>query len=402
MAQKSKKHIREILASIRRADETFDLIRDGDRIALGISGGKDSIVLFYALSLYQKFANKNFTIIPIMLDLGFSTFDAKNYQNYFKSQGYELLVSDSRQVFQILEIQQERQNLAKLPCSICSRMKKAAINKEAKILNANKVAFAHHIDDALETLFMNMISGGRLASFAPKMHLSNVDITFIRPLIFVEETTIIKTQKELDLPVMKSGCPNDKKTRREDIKSLLNNIYKNTPEAKKNFQLMLTNYQSADLWFDKISIPLGQGLTVAPVTNQKQTTEMLKIRFEVFVIEQKVALEEEIEQDENDYNAFVLYKDQKAIGTIRYQHVNKNTIKIGRFAILKAYRGQGYGTKLINYIENSVSVKVKPLHIKLGAQRQAEAYYRHIGYEPYGEAYVEANIAHIQMKKTVE
>lgn len=401
MAQRSKKHIREILAAIRRADETFNLIENGDRIAIGISGGKDSIVLFYALTLYQKFSNKDFEIVPIMLDLGFSTFDAENYKHYFQNLGYELLVSDSRQVFKILEIQQKEQRLAKLPCSICSRMKKAAINKEANDIKANKVAFAHHMDDALETLMMNMISGGRLATFAPKMFLENAKITFVRPLIFVDEATIIKTQQELDLPVMKSGCPNDKKTRREDIKNLLNDIYKNTPEAKTNFQLMLTNHQHADLWFDKIEFPLGNGLTVKPVTSVKTTTHMLKIRFEVFVEEQSVKLDEEIEDDEFTYMAFVLYKNDRPIGTVRYKHIDKNTVKIGRFAVVKDERGRGYGRQLMTFIESLIYVKVRPLHLILGAQIQARPFYQSLGYEPVGAHYMEANIEHVKMHKTL-
>lgn len=402
MAQRNKNHIRDILAAIKRADESFNLIEEGDRIVLGISGGKDSIVLFYAMTLYQKFSNKNFTIFPVMLDLGFSQFDASNFQAFFRSLGHELIIADSRQVAPILEIQKEKQGLSKLPCSICSRMKKAGINKEAKTLGANKVAFAHHVDDALETLLMNMISGGRFALFSPKMHLSNADITFIRPLIFVEEDTIKETLKELNLPIMGSACPNDKKTRREDIKQLLNNIYEETPEAKKNFQLMLTNYQNSDLWFDKLSYPLGDGLTVSPVTSQKQTTEMLKIRFEVFVLEQHCSLAEEIEEDEDTYQAFVLYKDNKAIGTIRYKEIDTNTVKVGRFALLKDYRNKGYGTKLISFIEQSLFKRIKPLHLVLGAQRRAESYYAKLGYVAYGEEYMDANIPHIHMRKTIE
>ncbi len=402
MGQKSKKHIREVLAAIRRADETFNLIEDNDRIAIGISGGKDSIVLFYALTLYQKFSQKNFTIIPIMLDLGFSEFDASVYQDYFASLGYELLVSDSRQVFKILEIQKEKQHLAKLPCSICSRMKKAAINHQAHKVNANKVAFAHHVDDALETLMMNMISGGRLATFAPKMYLENAKITFIRPLVLLDEATIIKCQKELNLPVMKSGCPNDKKTRREDIKHLLHDIYAATPEAKHNFQLMLTNYQSADLWFNEIEFPLGNGLSVRPVVDTKTTTDMLKIRFEVFVIEQDVRLDEEIEADEQTYQAFVLYHNHIPIGTVRYKHLDKHTVKIGRFAIIKSERGKGYGRRLMHFIEQLIYVKIRPLTLILGAQIQASPFYESLGYRPVGDHYLEANIEHVKMKKHLD
>jgi tRNA(Ile)-lysidine synthase TilS/MesJ len=212
------KHFRELLAKIKRADEMFNLINDGDRIVIGISGGKDSIVLFEAMMTYKQYAKKEFTLLPVILNLGFERFDATTYLEHFHNRGYDLYVSDASNVAKILEIQKEKQNLLKLPCSICSKMKKAAINSVAKSLNANKVAFAHHIDDALETLVMNMISGGRFATFQPKMHLERANITFIRPLLLVDEDLVINVQQDLNLPLLEYTCPNNKKTRREDIK----------------------------------------------------------------------------------------------------------------------------------------------------------------------------------------
>ena len=190
------KGIRILLASIRKADIEFNLINDNDKIVIGISGGKDSMALLYALNLYKKFSKANFELYPCMIDLGFPNFNPKEIKDYVNKLGYELKILDEKQVFTILKIQQEKQNLPNLPCSICSRMKKAIINKYAEKINANKVTFAHHKDDAIETLFLNEIYGGRFATFAPKMFLTNDQLTFIRPFIFVREKDILKTIKE--------------------------------------------------------------------------------------------------------------------------------------------------------------------------------------------------------------
>ena len=243
------KGIRILLACIRKADQAFNLIEKDDKIVIGISGGKDSMALFYALHLYKKFSKNNFELYPCMIDLGFDSFDATKIKNWFTELGYELAVLPEHQVYQILKVQKEKQGMEKLPCSICSRMKKAIINKYAKSIGVTKVSFAHHKDDAIETLFLNEIYGGRIATFSPKMLLSNEGITFIRPFIYASEKDIKKTVKEENIPISGSGCPNDKKTKREDIKELINNIYKQYPTAEDNFLTMLDNPTKEDVFY---------------------------------------------------------------------------------------------------------------------------------------------------------
>ena len=179
------KAIRTVLACIRKADQTYNLINHGDKILIGLSGGKDSVVLTYCLSLYQKFSHTDFTIQPVMLDLGFPNFNPYEMNKFCESLGLKLMVVDNTEVYKILQIQQKDHE--HLPCSICSRMKKASMNKIANELGFNKVSFAHHADDAIETYMMNPLFGGRIASFSPKMHLERADITFIRPLINVRD-----------------------------------------------------------------------------------------------------------------------------------------------------------------------------------------------------------------------
>ncbi|MFA7378768.1 MAG: tRNA 2-thiocytidine biosynthesis TtcA family protein, partial [Bacilli bacterium] len=277
--------IRKVLASIRNADSRFALINSGDKIVVGVSGGKDSLVLVYALHLYRKFAKSNFEIKPVILDLGFPGFDPNPLKDYLSSLGLDLYVADAKNVYPILKAHQKEG--AHLPCSICSRMKKAAINKVANELGYAKVAFAHHADDAIETLFMNEIYGGRVATFSPKMHLAKADITFIRPLILTREQDIIRCVKEEKMPVAPSPCPSDGLTTRQDIKNVLRDIYHQYPDAKENFLTMLYNYEQEDLWGKEIFYKLeGTSLSLKPVITKEDALIMAKIRTDVFLSEQ--------------------------------------------------------------------------------------------------------------------
>ncbi|MBQ2494264.1 MAG: biotin/lipoyl-binding protein, partial [Bacilli bacterium] len=255
------RYLRKVLASLRKADELFSLIEEGDHIALGISGGKDSLCLLMAMSIYTKFSRKHFKIVPICLDLGFPGFDPKPMQEYAESLGLKLIVEDSREVYPILQSHVKKEG--HLPCSICSRMKKAAINAAAKKYGCKKVAFAHHKDDALETLFMNMIHGGKVNTFEPMMHLEKADITFIRPFILVGEDDLIGMAKEENLPVMGKVCPADGYTERQYTKELLSSIYKEHPEAEENFSSMLYDYDGARLYFGRIRVNVGGGYAFA-------------------------------------------------------------------------------------------------------------------------------------------
>ncbi len=243
------KHIRILLATIRKADKNFNLIAPNDKIVVGISGGKDSMALFYALHLYRKFSQNNFELYPCMINLGFGGEKPTKIINFLADLGYSLKILEEPQVYQILKIQQEKQKLPHLPCSICSRVKKAVINKYANSIGVKKVSFAHHLDDALETLFLNEIYGGRIATFSPKMHLENEDITFIRPFIYTRENDIRLTVAEENIPILPSHCPNDKFTQRESIKNLLGEIYKNYPAARENFLTMIENQTKEDIFY---------------------------------------------------------------------------------------------------------------------------------------------------------
>ncbi|PKM87645.1 MAG: tRNA 2-thiocytidine(32) synthetase TtcA [Firmicutes bacterium HGW-Firmicutes-10] len=240
--------MRKVLGSIRKADQDYQLIDENDKIAVGISGGKDSIVLLYGLYLYKKISQKNFDILAIHLRLGFEGMDMTPVQQWCDDLNIEFLQVDT-DVYKILKIQANAEG--RLPCSLCSKFKKGHVIDEALKHGCNKVAFAHHADDAVETLFLNMIYGGRIATFRPKMYLTRKQVTFIRPLLYVFENDIRCAVDNEHLPVVVSTCPMDKHTQREEIKQLLNQMYKVYPTAKDNFITMLSNQEQLDLWQKK-------------------------------------------------------------------------------------------------------------------------------------------------------
>lgn len=392
------KAIRTLLACIRKADNKYNLINHDDKIIIGLSGGKDSVTLLYTLHLYQKFSHTNFTLQPVILDLGFDNFDASKMKELCESLGYNLIVWDSKEVYKILKMNQKEGD-AHLPCSICSRMKKAAINKVANELGYNKVAFAHHADDAIETLFMNEIYGGRISTFSPKMHLEKANITFIRPLILCRENDIRRLIKEENLPILESHCPADKYTKREDIKNLLNKIYKEYPSSKDNFLTMLDNYERFDLWDEDIFYQINQvGLLLKPVLTKNDEIIVRDIRTEVYIIGQNCPILEEFETIKDlSSKEYLIYLKDIAIGTIRYRETDKG-YKIERFAILKNYQHLGYGKAALIYLINMIKDKYNPCRIYLYAQYALKEYYESIGFTAIGDKFIEANIEHIEME----
>ena len=393
------KAIRTVLACIRKADQMYNLINHGDKIMIGLSGGKDSVALTYALSLYQKFSHTDFVIQPVMLDLGFPDFNPYEMNKFCESLGLKLLVVDNTEVYRILQIQQKDKE--HLPCSICSRMKKASMNKVAKELGFNKVSFAHHADDAIETYMMNTLFGGRVASFSPKMHLERADITFIRPLIHVRESDIVKLVKEEDLPVLASGCPANMHTRREDMKLLLKDIYKKWPIAKDNLLTMLSNYEKEDIWGKEIYHQINQdGLTLKPVISAMDMMHVLDIRTKVFIQEQNCPYEiEVVEKEEKESHHYLIYNKEDIVGTIRYRQTGEREFKIERFAILKEYRGHEYGKQSFQYLVNKLIEENTPCTIYFHAQYQLVDYYKSLGFIEEGETFIEADIKHIKMLK---
>ena len=395
------KAIRTLLACIRKADQTYNLIQHGDKIVIGLSGGKDSIALTYCLSLYRKFSHTDFKIQPVVLNLGFPGFNPQPLIEFCRSLDLDLIISDNTDVYKILEIQKENQNSKHLPCSICSRMKKAAINKVAKEIGFNKVAFAHHAEDAIETLFMNEIYGGRVATFSPKMHLEKADIEFIRPLIHVRESDIKKLIREENLPVVGSRCPADKTTTRETIKNILDGLYKEFPKAKESFLSMLSNYEHEDLWNDKIYLQVDQeGLALKPIVDKIDAFAAYDIRNKVFCMEQNVPYDLEIILDEEkEAHNYLIMLGETPIGHIRYRALPDNKYKVERFCILKEYREKGRGRKVFNYFLDMLGAKYNPCTVCFDGQFYLKDFYESCGCVTVGDTFMEAGIEHVYMEK---
>lgn len=342
------KSIKTILGNIRNADQTYSLFNENDRIMIGVSGGKDSMALVYCLSLYKKFPNVKFEIFPTILDLGFDGFDAEPIKKYVESLGLTLNVVDAKDVYPILKANQK--DAKHLPCSICSRMKKAAINKAAKELGCNKVAFAHHADDAIETLLMNAIYGGRVATFQPKMHLERADVMFIRPFIHVRESEIKKLIKEENIPVFGSHCPNDGFTQRSETKELLEKFYEQYPSSKENFLTMLSNYKKEVLFNDDIYYKLEKkDLSLRPVINANDAL-----------------IENEIRNKKNKLNfdptleRFIIYKVDKPIGILSFKRNESNIEVVDLFFIRDS---KVYTELILKFSEIKIARKLKEFNL---------------------------------------
>ena len=235
--------MKKILGNIRKADADFGMIEEGDKIAVGVSGGKDSMTLLYALHLYQRFAPVKFDLIGITLKLGFSGMDFDPVIRFCKEHNIEYQMVDTK-VFEILQAKAD--DKGRLACSLCSKFKKALLIKRAVELKCNKVSMAHHADDAVETMVMNMIHNGYISTFKAKMYMDSSDITFIRPLIYCYERDIIKVAKK-NVPIVPSTCPMDQKTGRAEIKEMLKQLYKTYPAAKSNLLNAIKNVDRVSL-----------------------------------------------------------------------------------------------------------------------------------------------------------
>ena len=220
--------MKKILSALRKADERFGLLEDNDKIAVGLSGGKDSFVLLRALYLYKMYMKKSYELMSVTVDLGFKGFDTSGIENFAGELGiYHRTVKT--QIGEIVFDIRKESN----PCALCAKMRKGALYQAAKEEGCNKAAFAHHIDDCLETFFMSMLYEGRLHTFSPKTLLTRQEITLIRPLILARENDIAKTAEKENMPVCKNPCPASGYTKRQTAKEELARLYALRPGAKE-------------------------------------------------------------------------------------------------------------------------------------------------------------------------
>lgn len=219
--------LQQLLSYTRKALDDYSMIQDGDRIAIGISGGKDSLTLLYALANLRKFYPKKFELEAISVNLGFDGFDLTSIKELCKELDVPFTIVES-EIANIVFQERKEKN----PCSLCAKLRKGAFNDMAKEKKCNKIAYAHHMDDVVETMFLSLLYEGRFYSFPPVTHLDRMDLTVIRPLMYVRECDVKGFRNRYQLPVQKNPCPADGYTRREYVKNLVKQLNHENPGAK--------------------------------------------------------------------------------------------------------------------------------------------------------------------------
>lgn len=228
--------LQQVLSYVRRAADDYHMIQEGDRIAVGISGGKDSLTLLYALHGLQRFYPQHFELHAVTVDLGFQNLDLSKIESICRDElqiPYTIVRTDIADV--IFEQRKEAN-----PCSLCAKMRKGALNDAIKKEGCNKVAYAHHKDDVVETMLMSLIFEGRFHTFSPVTYLDRTGITVIRPLLYMNEADVIGFVNKNQVPVVKSPCPADGHTKREYVKQLLRQLNLENPGVKERMFTAIT------------------------------------------------------------------------------------------------------------------------------------------------------------------
>ena len=217
---------KRLLSLVRQAVDEYEMIEEGDRIAVGISGGKDSITLLFALNSLRKFYPKKFEIEAVTVDVG-ADMDFSPVKTLCDELSVHYTVINT-EIKRIVFDEVKEKN----PCSLCAKMRKGSLNEAIKELGCNKVAYAHHRDDVVETMMLSLMYEGRFHTFSPVTYLDKMEVTVIRPMIYVHEADVIGFVKRYNVPVTKSPCPVDGYTKRQYAHDLIKDMIKVNPGVK--------------------------------------------------------------------------------------------------------------------------------------------------------------------------
>ena len=244
----------QLLSPLRRAVDTYGMIRSGDKIAVGVSGGKDSVTLLTLLAALKRFYPAPFELSAIFIDMGLDYSDAERsaLENYCAALSVPL-ITEKTDIGAILFDVRKEQN----PCSLCSKLRRGALNTVAAREGCNKLALGHHADDLVETFFLSMFFEGRLSTFEPITYLDRSKMTVIRPMIFIEEKDVSAFAK--DLPIVHNPCPADKHTKRQTVKEMIADVKKQIPFAKDRILSALYSPERNHLFDDTIKKLREQG-----------------------------------------------------------------------------------------------------------------------------------------------
>ena len=221
------KALNDFTGCVRRAVDDYGMINEGDRVAVGVSGGKDSMLLLAALRQLQSYYLKRFELGAITIELGFEGMDFTPVKRFCEERGieYTCVKTDIKEV--VFDVRQEDN-----PCSLCAKMRRGALNSTLRERGMNKLALGHHFDDAVETFMMSLLFEGRLSCFQPVTYLDRSGVTQIRPLIYAGEQRIANLAAALELPIVENPCPQDKTSKRYEIKQLLKSMCGEYPDMK--------------------------------------------------------------------------------------------------------------------------------------------------------------------------
>lgn len=231
--------LQRVLSYVRKAIDDYNMISEGDKIAVGVSGGKDSLTLLYAMSALRRFYPVKFELYAITVDLGFNNLDLSKVVSLCKELDVEYKIVET-EIGKIIFEDRKESN----PCSLCAKMRKGALNTALKEMGCNKIAYAHHKDDVVDTMLLSLIYEGRFHTFSPVTYLDRMDLTVIRPLMYMNEEDVIGFVNANNVPVVKSPCPADGYTKRQYVKELRDEINKNAPGVKER---MFTAIETANL-----------------------------------------------------------------------------------------------------------------------------------------------------------
>ncbi len=228
--------LQRVLSEVRKAVDDYHMIAEGDKIAVGITGGKDSLNLLYALSSLRRFYPHPFELVAVTVDLGFANLDLSEIKKLCEKLEVPYTVVKT-QIGQIVFEQRQENN----PCALCAKMRKGALNEAMKQLGCNKIAYAHHMDDVVETMMLSLLYEGRFHTFSPVTYLDDTGLTVIRPLIYMKEADVIGFVRKYEVPVVKSPCPADGHTKREYVKQLLKQLNTENPGVKQRMFTAIQN-----------------------------------------------------------------------------------------------------------------------------------------------------------------
>ncbi|NLO21690.1 MAG: tRNA 2-thiocytidine(32) synthetase TtcA [Syntrophomonadaceae bacterium] len=231
-----------VFRQLRNASLNYNLIENNDRIAVGISGGKDSLLMLYLLQLLKKYTPLDFTMHPILLDLGWKI-DTAAIRDYCQAHGTQLHIERTNIGQVVFDYRKEKN-----PCSLCSHLRRGALNRTAKSLGCNKLALGHHADDVVNTLFISLLFEGHYNVFKPSTYLDRIDLTVIRPMIYISERDITLLGQLINIPIIDKSCPADGNTKRDQVASLLEEIDQKFPGARRKLLGSIENVNPECFW----------------------------------------------------------------------------------------------------------------------------------------------------------